>query len=171
MIELSLDAINNKAPYHVDCVEHHDGYFTFSTDFGVNYTVGFDVDDLIQSDISYQFVLINIDNTKSPRDHKVRDTIRCIVEEFFAKNNNSLLYLCETGDRKQAMRNRLFEHWFSTYKFNSLYTFHSAVVDAEGIENYVAIIMRIDNPNLTNVLMEFGTAIQTLQNKPSESAR
>lgn len=38
---------------------------------------------------------------ESPRDSKVRETVMCIVDEFFRKNQAALLYICETGDGMQ----------------------------------------------------------------------
>lgn len=166
MKKLSLDRINAVAPYAIESSSVREGYYIFRTDYGVRYAVGFDDSDLLYSDETYFFSIINIDNVKSPNDWKVRDTVQSVIEEFFSKNNHALLYICETGDSRQAMRNRLFERWFSSYRHSGFYTFHSAVVSAEGIPNYVALISRIDNPRLKDVLVEFATEIQNLQNKP-----
>ena len=98
---------------------------------------------------------------------KVRDTIISIIDEFFEQNNSTLLYICETGDRKQALRNRLFERWFSTFERKAQYTFvASSLVDDEGIENYAAIIIRNDNPELSAIVTEFTTTISLLSSKP-----
>lgn len=77
-----------------------DGFYQFFTDGGVHYSVGFMEDDILLSQNSYQLIIANINNHKSPRDHKVRDTIIAIVDEFFRNNNSTLLYICETGDSK-----------------------------------------------------------------------
>lgn len=167
MTELSLDKINAVAPYAIESSSVHEGYYIFRTDYGIRYAIGFDDSDLLYSDESYLFSIINVDNAKSPNDWKVRDTVQCVIEEFFLKNNHALLYICETGDSKQALRNRLFERWFSAYKRSGFYMFHSAVVCAEGVPNYVALITRIDNPKLKDILVEFATEIQGLRNKPA----
>ena len=44
----------------------------------------------------------------SPSDAAVRETIICIIEEFFLSSPNIMLYICETGDERQAQRTRLF---------------------------------------------------------------
>lgn len=101
------------------------------------------------------------------RDKKVRDTIVAIVDEFFSRNNSTLLYICETGDNKQGMRSRLFEYWFSTYSQKSLFTtLSSSVIDGEGVVNYATIILRNDNPFLSETISEFSESIQTLNQKP-----
>lgn len=115
ILHLSLERINSgETPYQVEPTEQN-GFYQFFTDGGVHYSVGFMEDDVLLSQNSYQLIIANINNHKSPRDRKVRDTIVSIVDEFFRCNNSTLLYICETGDNKQRMRSRLFEYWFSTY--------------------------------------------------------
>ena len=49
---------------------------------------------------------------------------------------STLLYICETGDKKQALRNRLFERWFSTFERKAQYTFvASSLLDDEDLES------------------------------------
>lgn len=144
-----------------------DGFYQFFTDGGVHYSVGFMEDDILLSQNSYQLIIANINNHKSPRDHKVRDTIIAIVDEFFRNNNSTLLYICETGDSKQSMRSRLFEYWFSTYNRKALFTMiSSSIVDEEGVVNFATIILRNDNPNLSEIIAEFTESILLLSQKP-----
>ena len=114
-----------------------------------------------------KIIIANINNHKSPRNRKVRDTIVSIVDEFFRCNNSTLLYICETGDNKQRMRSRLFEYWFSTYNRKALFTIiSSSIVDAEGVVNFATIILRNDNPELSEIIVEFTESIQLLSQKP-----
>lgn len=169
MNPLCIDKINSAAPYIVSINNIRRGYYDFETDCHVKYSVGFDDDDLITSDESYQLVIINVNHRASPRDVKVKDTIMAIVDEFFNENNVSLLYICETSDSKQKMRSRLFEYWFSTYKYKSQYVLlSSSVKDAEGVDNYATIIIRKDNPHLKEVGDEFMYTISVLNQKPTE---
>lgn len=166
MHPLSLELINKVAAYPVVCNEQ-DGFFHFFTDGGIHYSVGFIEDDILLSKKSYQLIIANLNNRKSMRDKKVRDTIVAIVDEFFNRNNATLLYICETGDNKQGIRSRLFEYWFSTYNQKSLFTtLSSSVVDSEGVVNYATIILRNDNPFLSETISEFSESIQTLNQKP-----
>ena len=111
---LSLQAINELSSYKVTGVGQ--GCYQFFTDHGVHCTVEFVLDDSLMSHETYHLVIVNVNHQKSPSDVKVRDTIIAIIDEFFAENNTTLLYICETGDKKQALGNRLFERWFSTYE-------------------------------------------------------
>ena len=163
---LSLKRINENSSYPVETTGE-DGFYQFFTDGGVHYSVGFMEDDILLSQNSYQLIIANINNHKSPRDHKVRDTIIAIVDEFFRNSNSTLLYICETGDSKQSMRSRLFEYWFSTYNRKALFTMiSSSIVDEEGVVNFATIILRNDNPNLSEIIAEFTESIQLLSQKP-----
>ena len=167
MNELSLERINKSAPYFVEIAKN--GFFEFVSDFGLHCSVGFMYDDLLLSHESYQFIVANTNHTKSPSDIKVRNTILSIIDEFFRKNNSTLLYICETGDHKQAMRNRLFQSWFSAYRNKSMFTFlSSSIVDAEGIVNYATVIIRNDHPHYAEVMKEITSTIQLLSQKPIE---
>ena len=76
-----------------------------------------------------------------PNDMKVRDTIFLIIEEFFASNPNILLYQCETGDNRQAMRDRLFLRWFKNYEHNDRFYIKVSTIVAEKVKNYAAMIV------------------------------
>ena len=165
MNSLSLHAVNASSSYEVSAV--NDGCYQFFTDYGVHCTVEFVLDDSLLSHETYHLVIVNVNHQKSPSDVKVRDTIIAIIDEFFVENNTTLLYICETGGKKQALRNRLFERWFSTYERKAQYTFvASSLKDEEGIENYTAIIVRNDNPELSAIIAEFAETISLLSSKP-----
>ena len=112
-------------------------------------------------------IIVNANHKASPRDKYVRDTIFAIVSEFFRLNNVTMLYICESGDGKQAMRSRLFTYWFSEFIDKGKYTLlQSSIVDDEGIDNFFAIISRNDNPNLKNVISEFYDNVMFFSQKP-----
>lgn len=80
-----------------------------------------------------------------------------------------MLYICETGDGKQAMRNRLFQYWYSRYERKQEFTFLSASIkDKEGTINYATLIIRNDNPDYTEVVNEFALSVKILNDKPKE---
>lgn len=158
--------INTYAPYRVESTQH-DGEVTFITDYGVRYLVEFEEDNSLMSFRSYQLVVINANNKKTRRDPKIKATIIAIIENFFKINNSTLLYICETGDQKQHLRSKLFEYWFANYERNLLYTMlSSSIVDEEGVVNYAAIVLRNDNPNITQIVAEFAETVRILTQKP-----
>ena len=166
MRELSLDIINSVSPYRVE-YDNATKLYRFVSDYHVGFSVAFEENDLLQSGESYQFALTNYEGKKSPRDNKVRTTVLAIVEEFFSKNEAALLYICETGEGLQKMRNRLFHFWFGIYSENDKYLFLPQVVyDEEDNENYAALIIRRDNPKFNDLVTEFTNTITMLNVKP-----
>ena len=166
MRPLSLQNINAASPYHVkDGME--EGFYEFFTIHDVHYSVGFMADDLLMNEEAYQLIIANVNHHVSPRDSKVRDTVIEIVDEFFRVNNTTLLYICETGDGKQTMRNRLFQYWFASYRHKALFTMmHSSIVDTDGVVNYATLILRNDNPRFVQIVEEYTQSIQLLSQKP-----
>lgn len=163
---LSVERINTVAPYKVE-MDLVTGSYDFVTEYGVHITIYFDEDFMITSGISYQLIIGNANNKKSPRDNKLQITVLAIVEEFFATNQAAMLYICETGDGKQGMRSRLFTYWFSTYEYNSKYSLHTTCInDEEGIPNFAALIIRNDNPHIVEIVSEFVETAKALQQKP-----
>ena len=166
MNTLSLSSINSNSPYEVR--KRGDETYSFITDSSIEIFVSFEKDDILQSGLSYQFGISNPKGSKSPRDSKVRDTILAIVQEFFEKNQAGLLYICETGDGMQKMRNRLFKYWFSLYGESDDYYFQPMTIyDEEENESFAALILRYDNPKFSDIVREFTTTINLLNSKPA----
>lgn len=166
MKPLPLQMINAISPYKVTMVESPNTY-RFITDYGVEIAVSFDLDDLLENGESYMFNINNANRQKSPRDQKVRDAIIAIIDVFFETNKVALLYICETGDDKQAMRNRLFESWFAYANTNEKYMIMVANIrDADDIENFAALILRKDNPHFIDYVSEFNQTVNMFRIKP-----
>lgn len=166
MVALNLSRINAVAPYRVEATDRK-GLFRFTTDFGVDYIIGFSKDELLNYRESYQFVILNVNHRKSPRDLKVRDTVIAFIYEFFAQSDVVLLYFCETGDEKQSLGSRLFAWWFRSSHRNEVFFSESATIpDEEGVMNYVTYITRQDNPNLVYISNSFAKTVQVLRQKP-----
>ena len=82
-------------------------------------------------------------------------------------NEFALLYICETGDRKQAMRNRLFDSWFAYANDKEQYVIMVAnIQDLEGVDNYAAMILRKDNPHFVDYVSEFNNTVNMFMLKP-----
>ena len=106
MNELSLDDINSKSPYLVK--RSDDGDYVFQTAKGVIYGIGFIENDPLGGCETYQLSISNQNKKHASYDPDVKNTTLIIVEEFFAKNLDGLLYMCDTSDSREAARNRLF---------------------------------------------------------------
>ena len=160
---LDLSVVNLNSPYSVWNVGD---YYYFRTSHGAVYKVSFMQDDTIWENNAYQFIIVNENNTPSPNDRKLRETIFSIIENFFSLNSRIFLYICETGDGKQALRNKLFVKWFKTYAKNSLYYFEDVEIEAEDIRNFAAIIVKNTNPRLNDIVETFDYVVDTLSHKP-----
>lgn len=167
MVSISAERINKVAPYHVE--EKNDpGYVYFTTDHGVKYRVGYEQTNILVSVKTYEFVILNVNHVKSPRDPKLRDTIMAIVFDFFQSSELAMLYICETGDEKQSMRDRLFRYWAATSsRFKSFSVWSANVRDEDGVMNYATLILRNDNPKIQEAAAEFAATVKVLNEKPS----
>ncbi len=94
---------------------------------------------------------------------KVQQTIIHIIEEFFRKNPDILLYMCDTANEQQAQRDRLFLRWFNAYEQKKKYVIKSAVVIDEGEPNYIYLIVPTAHPMLHNILSTFDSEITMFQ--------
>ena len=73
-----------------------------------------------------------------------------------------MLYVTETKDSKQALRNRLFVRRFNTYEHRDLYVIKTAEGKMDGQMNFMAIILRKNNPRLQQVIKEFDETVAFL---------
>ena len=160
MKELNLVPLNKKSPYLVERRTCRD--YVFKTEFGVTCVVNFMDDFSVWEQGAYQFIIGNETQQKSPNDPKLRDTIICIIEAFFEENPDILLYICETGDGKEAMRNRLFLRWLRDYVQKDRFFVEHVEIEAEGIVNFAAIIVQRTNPHLDMIVDDFHSAIEEL---------
>ena len=101
MNTLNLIQLNLRSPYEV--WSDSDNVYYFETDHGVKFKIYFGDDAPIWKTGAYTFDIQNTNHKTSPNDEKVKNTIISIIEEFFKNNADILLYICETGDNKQAM--------------------------------------------------------------------
>lgn len=154
MYALDLARLNVRSPYHVWKVEN--GIYAFDTDYGVSYEIGLSVNvEMLQIE-ACAFDINNISHKPSPNDHKLRDTVMAIIEEFFLSNGGVLLYICATGDGMQKFRFRLFLRWFNVYEHRDLYELRTVedVMD-DDTPNYGAIIVEKTHPDLQLILARF----------------
>ena len=164
MNPLDLAYINRLAPYKV-WTENGRDYLVENGSHRL-FRVGFIDDYSIWSTGTYQFFIINESHQPSPNDEKLKATVFRIIEAFFAANPDILLYICETGDGRQAFRSRLFVRWFSTYSRRDDYVMQTAEVQEGKTRNFAALIVQKSNPRLNKILAEFNETISILTDKP-----
>lgn len=159
---LNLDNINEHAPYKVTTDADIPYLYYFCTDFEVEYEISIKANDTFVPSGAFSLDIRNKSDQPSPSDPKFRHTLMAIIEEFFRQNNDVMLYVTETKDSKQASRNRLFVRWFNTYEHHDLYVIKTAEGKMDGQMNFMAIILRKDNPRLRQIFEEFEETVTFL---------
>ena len=163
MEPLNLVTINTFSPYSV--WNKGDVYY-FETDYGVEYSVDFDLDDNPYYE-AYWVNLNNLNRKISPRDVKIPQTLICIIEEFFRQNPHILLYMCSRKDDQQAQRARLFLRWFNGAEQQQKYLIKATEVKGESLDGknlieYVALIVQRSHPHLDDIINLYDEEIEML---------
>ena len=164
MNPLDLAYINRLAPYKVWTENGRD--YLVETSYELLFKIGFMDDYSIWPTGAYQFYINNESHRPSPNDEKLKATVFRIIEAFFAANPDILLYICETGDGRQAFRSRLFIRWFNTYAHRNAYVLQTAEVQEGKTKNFAALIVQKSNPRVHEIVAEFEETIRILTNKP-----
>lgn len=163
---LSIDRINAVAPYKV--MVEGDTSVLFITDFGVTYSVGFAEDYSFMPSGAYQFYIANIEHIVSPNDQKVRLTVQAIIEEFFRQEPSVMLYICDTIDHRQGVRNRLFFHWFEEYPKKNQLSLTNENVCFDDVLYYISMLIKRDHPQFNEIQSNFVDFIARLPKKIEE---
>lgn len=93
--------------------------YNFVTKSSILYRVAFVVDDTFSTlsgqDISnvYQLIVEKATDGLETYDAKVAKTIEDIVEKFFGRVENSLIYICSDDDQKSKQRHQAFDRWYN----------------------------------------------------------
>lgn len=164
MNPLDLAYINRLAPYKVWTENGRD--YLVETNYDLLFKIGFMDDYSIWQSGAYQFYINNESHRPSPNDEKLKATVFRIIEAFFAANPDILLYICETGDGRQAFRSRLFVRWFNNYAGRDAFVMQTAEVQEGKTRNFAALIVQKSNPRLNEILAEFDETISILTDKP-----
>ena len=167
MNSIDLTRLNYRSPYQV--WEDERGY-SFKTDFGIFYTVEFDPEISDLDIVAYWFNLTNNSHKSSPNDMKIRDTVVCIIEEFFHNNPDILLYICDTADNQQEMRARLFLRWFNQYADTQQFVIKTAEIKNKKQSDYIALIIQKTHPAFDDIIALFDSEISMFKaNKGPDS--
>ena len=153
MIHISAEAVNLRSPYRVK--QEDENIFSFRTKYGLVYNVGFVIDVSFYDEGVYQFFINNLSDRSSRADNDVYETVRVIIEEFFVQKEAVMLYICDTIDKRQASRDRLFRIWFHVYEKSNSYSLHNEGMTIDSIRYFSSILLRKDNPLHNQVLNKF----------------
>lgn len=163
MLNLSLKKINSRSPYVVSSVG--EDVFSFSTDYGVDYELGFIEDHMLEFDKLYQFFLLTKNDAKPVKDPKILVTVYAVLEEFFQDGNLILDYVCDTNDGRQEARSRLFYHWFDVNPKSPGFTCSQIITSCDGVGYYAAVVLRNDNPHYRECMEAIDSFIKNINDK------
>lgn len=163
MIDISAEQINLHSPYAVERIDCNS--FVFNSQHGIKFNVGFAEDYMFMEEGAYQLFICNLSETPSPNDPLVKETVSAIIREFFSQEPAVILYICDTSDERQAIRNRLFSYWFTHDTRNEEFTMLHETVIIDDISYYGSLLMRKDHPLHDSIVREFHDFATTLPDK------
>ena len=143
-LTFSLSELNKKSPYILESSGMYS--FSFITEQGKKYEIGFIQDLMISDEGVYQFFITTEDQFKTVLDNKIKKTVLVVIEEFFKNEGAVLDYICATDDNRQASRDRMFHQWYSNSLDKEDFCLRSMHLKIDEIEYFSSVIMRNDNP-------------------------
>lgn len=163
---LSIEQINQISPYKVEIASEGNSLI-FETPHGLTYEVGFVEDYTFFDENTYQFFIVEKNNKHFRKDSLVKQTVWAIIEIFFQANSHVLLYVCDTSDSRQAIRDRLFDLWFYEYEKQKEYMHLTAKVESDSVYYFASIILRVDHPQQNEIREAFELFTEEMKDKLS----
>lgn len=161
-MQQEIDSTNSYNYFFFGGIENS---YAFETDSQISYEVKFKSSSYLfegytdYSVAAFEFVIKVAINTtgKSPAlDSKIPFTIASIFRDFFSKNNEQVvIYICDSSDRKQAARRRKFNQWVDVFKGDEFVKIDTEIIEPSGVVYYNSIIIRADNPLRTEITQAF----------------
>ena len=137
--------------------------YNFTTKNNILYRVAFVVDETFSSIAGetipnvFQIVVEKANDESEPLDIKVSRTIGNIIELFFIRIENSLIYVCYDLDKKAKIRQDVFERWYkksdkkdNIIKMNKV--IEVAISNSEIQKLYTAFMFHKKNPNYKKLI-------------------
>ncbi len=157
---MDLDLQN---PY--DVIEESELDYSFCTRDGITYRAYFlSVSHLHDSFTdAYSFSIEPVgesEDTIHPMDVRISVTIASILKEFFRKNENSMLMVCDNLDGKEEKRRKLFDRWYHHYANHSLIKL-DASLENEDYRLFVSMFVNRHNPKREVLIHAFNELVRT----------
>ena len=162
-LTFSLTALNKISPYMLE--SSGTCSFTFVTEQGKKYEIGFIQDLMISDEGVFQFFITTEDKFKTVLDRKIQQTVLVVLEEFFKNEGVVLDYICATEDHRQASRDRMFHQWFENSLGKDHYCLRRMNIDIDGTEYFASVIMRNDNPRFKAMMEAIDCFVEDFQDK------
>jgi Family of unknown function (DUF6169) len=115
----------------------------------------------------FQIVIEKANEEIEPLDTKVSTTIENIIERFFVRMENALIYICYDVDKKADARQNVFERWYKKSDAKENITKIDKVIeiaiDKSTIQKlYTAFMFHKKNPNCEKLLQIYNRIEEVL---------
>lgn len=149
--------------------------YNFTTKNNILYRVAFIVDETF-STISgeeipsiYQLVIEKTTDELEPYDAKIAKTIENMVERFFYKVENSLIYVCTGDNEKAKQRHKIFDRWYKKSEYRDIITkidnIITITINEQSIQKlYTSFMFHTKNPDYEK-LIEIYSQIESVLNQ------
>jgi Family of unknown function (DUF6169) len=139
--------------------------FSFETVHKVTYEVTFksspyifsEDSDFAQYTFEFSIVLVNNPSEKNPPpDAKIGPTIAAIFTDFYENSPRTIaIYICDSSDGRQLLRQRKFNDWFNYYKGQRFLKLDAEFKETNGTQYPVSLIIKYNHPYRVQILDEF----------------
>lgn len=137
--------------------------YNFVTKNEILYRIAFIIDETFSTisgeEISniFQIIVEKSNNEIEPFDSKVSKTIEHIIERFFQKIENSLIYICSDDNEKAEKRHEIFNRWYEKSKYKEVIIKIDNIISVSIRENekqklYTSFMFHKQNSNFEKLL-------------------
>lgn len=137
--------------------------YNFVTNHQILYRVAFVVDETFSA-ISgteipniFQLVIEKITDGIEPYDANVSKTVETIIDQFFQRAENALIYICSEAGDKARQRHTIFDRWYRKSKAKDVVMKIDNIIevnadDAGAYRLYTSFLFHKDNPNYSELI-------------------
>lgn len=150
--------------------------FRFATVYELTYEVRFTPSGYLfpkypeLNDYTFELVIklvANATGSRTPPDPRIVATVAVIFSAFLEQNKRVVVYICDTSDKRQAVRARKFGGWFEQYQSTTgLYKVDQTIMDGQGVIYLMSLVTRADNPLRRQAFDAFDELITGENDKP-----
>ena len=145
---------NSLHPYEI--AEEADLTYSFTTRHGITYHAYFLDYSCYHPAFAnvYTFNIEPEEDTPHPIGKCIALTIIHILRQFFSRNENAMIMICDNLDGKEQKREMLFSRWFMQYNDGSIRKYDASSA-TDGYMLYVSLYIHRDNPNARQLVNAF----------------
>lgn len=137
--------------------------YNFVTDSGVEYSAYFicmnSYGNMLNN--TYMFNFERLHNIKTKSDPKIKHTICSILLSFFSNHNNAIIYICDSSDEREEMRNRVFSRWYKDMEIVNVERFNIST-KTDYYKVFASLFICKDNPEIDSIVVAFKEIIQDI---------